>query len=131
MTTIRTLAITTLATFAMLLLAETSAQAAATHYQAGVIRNDLPVAINYQYKVNGGNWVTVSLAPGRTHNFSVPSSQAQNLIIHVRYDCVPNDGAATTLATTTLMMHGTTNPSDGRLQVFIVTNSGRNIHLAR
>jgi hypothetical protein len=132
MNTIRALTLATLAMFAMLQLSETSAYAADTHYIAGMIRNDLPVRINYQYKLNNGNWVTLSLAPGQTQNFSLPYGQAAiNSTIYIRYDGVPNDGAATTLHTTTLLMHGTKNPSEGRLQVFIVTNSGRNIHLAR
>lgn len=102
------------------------------YYAAGTIRNDLPVTMAYQYKVNDGAWVTLRLAPGQKHEFSFLYPQASHgKTVHIRFDHVANDGNRVTFHNTTLAMHVCKHPSLGWSQVFIPTNSGRNVALSR
>src|SRR5688500_9077883 len=127
MTTIRTLAIALLSVTGFF---GTTASLQAADVVSGIIRNDTKATFNYQAKLNNGNWVTYSIAPGQTHVFSFPYGQHQGKTIHIRYDSIVNDGR-TTLTTTTLAMHGCKHPNQGWVQRFIITNSGKNLYLAR
>ena len=122
MTAIRNLALALVATLGL-----TATASAQVSYYAGVVKNNTDIKVTYQYKHNNGAWVTVSLSPGQKHVYSF-RNPAGNQTVHLRFDRRLGDGKLT-YTTTTLAMHGTTNPNDGWLQIFNRVNDRYDLHL--
>lgn len=99
-----------------------------TAYYAGIVRNRLRIRVPFQYRVNGGPWVTVHLPAGYSMVFAAQEPRSA-VEVDVRFDNRIDNRV--TLTTARLAMHGCGSPYDGWLQNFITVNDGKDVVLAR